>query len=204
MDLVGIFNVVDTPSSGKCDFNYIYAVGWIVSILIHFWIISVWISSYWFCIDLSSLVFIQCSCFGMVVAGCTKNVDLHCPFLTVCFLSIFTVLSLVLGVILFSIELCGFPSFFWHMWMIVMEIDHPAIRVLNICFFIRSNILFCFQWIVMVLPSWFCCSWMTMVWLDHPMVIHTENVTQKFTYTNILMHIYTCAFQPLYPFIILL
>ena len=36
MVLVGILHVVDTLSSGKCDFNYIYAVGVIVSILIHF------------------------------------------------------------------------------------------------------------------------------------------------------------------------
>ena len=95
MDLVGILHMVDMLSSGKHDFNYIYVVGLIVSILIHFWISSVWISSYWFCIDLSSLVFTQCSCFGMVVAGCTKNVGLHHPFLTVCFLSVFTVLSQV-------------------------------------------------------------------------------------------------------------
>ena len=27
MDLVGIFHVVDMPSSGKCDFNHIYVVG---------------------------------------------------------------------------------------------------------------------------------------------------------------------------------
>ena len=36
MDLVGIFHVVDMLSSGKCDFNYIYVVGLIMSILIHF------------------------------------------------------------------------------------------------------------------------------------------------------------------------
>ena len=36
MDLVRILHVVDMPSSGKHDFNYIYAVGLIVSILIHF------------------------------------------------------------------------------------------------------------------------------------------------------------------------
>ena len=66
----------------------------------------------------------------MVVAGCANNVGLCLPFLTVCFLSIFTVLSLVLGVVLLSMELCGFPSFFLHMWMIMMAIDHPAIRFL--------------------------------------------------------------------------
>ena len=27
MDLVGIFHVVDMPSSGKCDFNYTHVVG---------------------------------------------------------------------------------------------------------------------------------------------------------------------------------
>ena len=36
MDLVGIFHMVDMPSSGKCDFNHIYVVGLILSILIHF------------------------------------------------------------------------------------------------------------------------------------------------------------------------
>ena len=36
MDLVGIFHMVDMPSSGKYDFNYIYVVGLILSILIHF------------------------------------------------------------------------------------------------------------------------------------------------------------------------
>ena len=36
MDLVRIFHVVDTPSSGKRDFNHIHVVGLILSILIHF------------------------------------------------------------------------------------------------------------------------------------------------------------------------
>ena len=36
MNLVRICHVVDMPSSGKCDFNYIYVVGLILSILIHF------------------------------------------------------------------------------------------------------------------------------------------------------------------------
>ena len=36
MDLIGIFHVVDTPSSGKHDFNHIYVVGLIESILIQF------------------------------------------------------------------------------------------------------------------------------------------------------------------------
>ena len=31
MDLVGIFNMVDTPSSGKCEFSHIYVVGLIQS-----------------------------------------------------------------------------------------------------------------------------------------------------------------------------
>ena len=141
MDLVGILHVADMPSSGKHDFNYIYTVGLIVSILIHFWISFVRFSSYWFCIEHSSLVFIQCPCINMVVTGCTNSVGLCLPFLTVCFLSIFTVLSLTLGVVLFSIELCGFPSFFWHMWMIMMEIDHPAIRFLLYVSF--SGPIFC-------------------------------------------------------------
>ena len=36
MDLIRIFHVVDMPSSGKHDFNHIYVVGLILSILIHF------------------------------------------------------------------------------------------------------------------------------------------------------------------------
>ena len=36
MDLVRIFHVVDTPSSGKCDVNHIHIVGLILSYLIHF------------------------------------------------------------------------------------------------------------------------------------------------------------------------
>ena len=27
MDLIGIFHMVDTPSSVKCEFNHIYTVG---------------------------------------------------------------------------------------------------------------------------------------------------------------------------------
>ena len=87
MDLVGIFHMVDTPSSGKHDFNHIHVVGLIQSYLIHFNTVlfdSVHIGF------LSSLVFIQCSCFGMVLAYCSKNVGLCCPFLTVCFLSVFS------------------------------------------------------------------------------------------------------------------
>ena len=61
MDLVGIFHVVEIPSSCKHDFNHVYIVGLIKSImiqfifdLVHFGILSL------------SLVFIQCSCFGRV------------------------------------------------------------------------------------------------------------------------------------------
>ena len=36
MDLVRIFHMVDMPSSGKHDFNHIYVVGLILSILIQF------------------------------------------------------------------------------------------------------------------------------------------------------------------------
>ena len=36
MDLVRILHMVDMPSSGKHDFNHIYAVGLILSILIYF------------------------------------------------------------------------------------------------------------------------------------------------------------------------
>ena len=64
MDLVGICHMVDTPSSGKCEFNYIYVVGLILYILIHFesgLFDSVYIGF------LSLLVFLQCSCFDMVI-----------------------------------------------------------------------------------------------------------------------------------------
>ena len=46
MDLIGIFHVVDMPSSGKCDFNHIYVIGLIQSILIEFiFLFSLWCSS---------------------------------------------------------------------------------------------------------------------------------------------------------------
>ena len=55
MDLVRIFHVVDTPSSGKRDFNHIYVVGLIrvhfdtvLFDLVHFWFslsLSLWCSS---------------------------------------------------------------------------------------------------------------------------------------------------------------
>ena len=128
MDLVRILHVMDMLSSGKHDFNYIYAVGLIVSILIHF--LNQFCVNQFILILHFFLVFIQCSCIGIVVAGCAKNVDWHHPVLTVCFLSVLTVLSLALGVVLSSMELCGFPSCFWHMVKIMMEIDHPAIRFL--------------------------------------------------------------------------
>ena len=56
MDLIGIFHLVDRPSSGKHDFNHIYVVGLIQSILIQFILI---LSLF--------LVFIKCSCIGMVI-----------------------------------------------------------------------------------------------------------------------------------------
>ena len=83
MDLVRIFHIVDTPSSGKCDFNHIYIIGLILFILIHFE--SVLFDSVHMHF-LSPLVFIQSSCFGLVLAYCSKKVGLCHPFLTVCFL----------------------------------------------------------------------------------------------------------------------
>ena len=46
MDLVRIFHMVDMPSSGKHDFNHIYVVGLIQSILIQFFFfsLSLWCS----------------------------------------------------------------------------------------------------------------------------------------------------------------
>ena len=86
MDLVRIIHIVDMPSSGKCEYNHIYIVGLILSILIHFE--SVLFDSVH--IDFLTLVFIQCSCIGMVLACCSKNVGLCHPVLTVCFLNIFS------------------------------------------------------------------------------------------------------------------
>ena len=46
MDLIGIFHMVDTLSSGKNDFNHIYVVGLIESILVQFiFLFSLWCSS---------------------------------------------------------------------------------------------------------------------------------------------------------------
>ena len=143
MDLVRIFHMVDTPSSGKHDFNYIYVVGLILSILIHF----------------ESVLFDSVH-IGFLSLRCSSNIHvlvwfwlivprmLACVILfLLCFLSIFT------GTRCCSVDLCGFPSYF------------------------------------------ICCSQMTMVWIDHPVVVHTENVTQKFTYTNVFIYIYI-LFQP--------
>ena len=65
MDLVGLLHMVDMPSSGKCDLNYIYAVGLIMSILIHFE--SVLYEPVH--IDSAFLSGVQCSCIDKVVAG---------------------------------------------------------------------------------------------------------------------------------------
>ena len=119
MDLVRILHLVDTLLAGKHDFNYIYAVGLIVYVLIH---LNQFCVNQFILILHSSLVFIQCSCIVMVVVGCAKNVDWCHPFLIVCFLSIVTVSLLALGIVLFSMDLCGFPSFFWHMRTIMMQI----------------------------------------------------------------------------------
>ena len=40
MDLIGIFHMVDMRSSGKHDFNHVYVVGLIQSILIQFLLIQ--------------------------------------------------------------------------------------------------------------------------------------------------------------------
>ena len=203
MDLVGILHMVDTPSSGKHDFNYIYAVSLIVSILIHF--DSVSFESVH--ID-SALIFpLRCSYNVHVLVwlldGCTNNMGLCVPFLTVGFLSIFTVLLLVLGVVLFSMELCGFPSFFWHMWTIMMEIDHPAIRFL-LCFFSQV------QYFVLVSGDSYGFAILVLLFMDdHGVTWSSYGNTHRECYTEVhihqhLMHIYTCVFQPLYPFIILL
>ena len=120
MDLVRIFHVVDTPSSGKHDINYIYVVGLIVSILIH--LESVLFDSVHIGFSFSSGVFIQCSCFGMVIAGCSKNIGLCHPFLTVCFLSVFIgtwCCSVFNGIVWFPVLHLAFKD--------DHDVDHPVV-----------------------------------------------------------------------------
>ena len=81
MDLVRIFHVVDTLSSGKHEFNHIYVFGLIQSILIHF--DTVLFDS----VHLDSLSLSGVHPMFMFWYGyCSKNVGLCRPFLTVCFL----------------------------------------------------------------------------------------------------------------------
>ena len=114
MDLVRIFHVVDMPSSGKHDFNHIYVVGLILSYFDPF--------LNQFCLKQFILILFLfwCSCNVHILVWhwviVSKDVDLCHPFLSVYFLSIFSDIRCC------SVELCGFPSFFWCSWMTMMQI----------------------------------------------------------------------------------
>ena len=120
MDLVRILHVVDMQSLGKRDLTIFILLVWYSP----YW--SIWIKSLFESVHLdflSSLVFIQCSCFGMVLVYCSKSVGLCHPFLTVCFLSIFSDTRCCSV----SVDLCGFPSCFWHSRMTMVWTDHPVV-----------------------------------------------------------------------------
>ena len=97
MDLVRIFHVVDTPSSGKHDFNHIYVGGLIQSIWIH--LDTVLYDS----VHLDSLSL-----------WCSSNVHVLVWLLfQECWLvSSFSycVFSQIQGVVWYSVDMCGFPS----------------------------------------------------------------------------------------------
>ena len=139
MDLVGIFHMVDMPSSGKRDFNHIYVVGLILSILIHlesvlFDSVNIGFPFFLGCsFNVHVLVWLllavpKISCFDMVLAfcsqnvGCSKNIGLCHPFLTVCFLSVFSVTrccSVFNGIVWFPVLLLAFID--------DPDVDHPVV-----------------------------------------------------------------------------
>ena len=105
-------------------FNYIYAVGLIVSILSHFESVlceTVHIDSAFHSGVHTMLMYWYCCCWLCQECG-------QASFFSCVFSQYFHSIAMAYGVVLFSIELCGFPSCFWHMWTIMMEIDYPAIR----------------------------------------------------------------------------
>ena len=105
MDLVRIFHMVDTPSSGKHNFNHIYVVGLIVSILIHFE--SVLFDSVYL-----DFLFLWCSSNVHVLDMVIVPRMLACVVLFL--LCVFSVFSQIQGVVLYSVDMCGFPSCIWH------------------------------------------------------------------------------------------
>ena len=97
MDLVGIFHMVDKPSSGKCGFNHIYVVGLIQSILIHF--------------DTVLFDSVHIDSFSL---WCSSNVHVlvwllfhECWILSSLSYRVF---SQIQGVVLYSVDMCGFLS----------------------------------------------------------------------------------------------
>ena len=81
MDLIGIFHMVDTLSSGKCDFNHIYVVGLIQPILIHFDTVLFDSVQFGF-LSLSGVHLMFMFWYGY----CPISVGFFLHFLTVCFL----------------------------------------------------------------------------------------------------------------------
>ena len=92
MDLVRIFPMVETPLSGKRDFNHIYVVGLIQSILRQFCLIQF---QFWFSLSL------QCSSSVHVWYGyCSKSAGFCQHSHIVCF-------SQIQGLVLYSVDKCG-------------------------------------------------------------------------------------------------
>ena len=128
--------MLDTPSSGKHDFYHIYVVGLVLSILIHFESVlfdSVHIGFLFSLLGCSfnvhelvwSLLAVpRISCFDMVLAfcsqnvGCSKNIGLCHPFLTMCF-SDTRCCSVFNGIVWFPVLLLAF--------MDDHDVDHPVV-----------------------------------------------------------------------------
>ena len=96
MDLVGIFHMVDMLSSGKCDFNHIYVVVLIQSIMIQFILI----------LFLSGVHLMFMFWYGY----CPRNAGFCHHFLIVCF-------SQIQGVVLYSVDMCASHLPFGFPWM---------------------------------------------------------------------------------------
>ena len=86
-----MFHMLDTPSSGKCDFNHIYVVGLIQSILIQFFLIQ-----FILILFLSGVHLMFMFWYGY----CPKSAGFCCHFLIVCF-------SWIQGIVLYSVDMCG-------------------------------------------------------------------------------------------------
>ena len=92
MDLIGIFHMVDMPSSGKCDFNHIYVVGLVQS---HFDTV-LFDSVHFGSLSLPGVHLVFMFWYGY----CSKSGGFCCHSHTVCF-------SQIQGVVLYSVDMCG-------------------------------------------------------------------------------------------------